>query len=177
MSETTMPLASKKPRSLSANGNGRLTDSKALRVSSDKAGEARLRLILGAMVAFRDGDFSVRLPVDWAETEGLIAGAFNQVIAQKERISVEVSRLSETVGKQGRLKQRMTLPGAIGGWAADADSMNTLIDDLVRPTTESARTIGAVAKGDLGQSMDLEVDGRPTEGRIPSLGEAREYDD
>src|ERR1700722_12154237 len=114
MSETTISLAPKKPRPASVNGNGRLTDSKALRVSSDKAGEARLRLILGAMVAFRDGDFSVRLPVDWAETEGLIAGAFNQVIAQKERISAELTRLSETVGKHGRLKQRMTLTGSIG---------------------------------------------------------------
>ena len=45
------------------------------------------------------------------------------------------------------------------GRASEANSMNTLIDDLVRPTTEIARTIGAVAKGDLGQSMELEVDG------------------
>jgi hypothetical protein len=166
MNETTIPLASKKSQAIATNGNGKRSDSRALRVSSDRTPEARLRLILGAMVSFRDGDFSVRLPVDWAETEGLIAGAFNQVIAQKQRISAEVSRLTETVGKQGRLKQRMMLPGAIGGWATDADSMNTLIDDLVRPTTESARTIGAVAKGDLGQSMDLEVDGRPLKGEF-----------
>jgi hypothetical protein len=39
-----------------------------------------------------------------------------------------------------------------------------LIDDLVWPTTEVTRAIGAVAKGDLGQSMALEVDGRPLEG-------------
>ena len=71
-----------------------------------------------------------------------------------------------TVGKEGRLKQRMSLPGAIGGWATKVDSMNTLIDDLVRPTTEIARTIGAVAKGDLGQSMDLEVDGRALKGEF-----------
>src|SRR6202043_3859043 len=76
------------------------------------------------------------------------------------------TRLSQAVGKEGRLKQRMTLPGALGGWAEEAESMNTLIDDLVRPTTESARTIGAVAKGDLGQSMDLEVDGRPLKGEF-----------
>ncbi|WP_238579964.1 HAMP domain-containing protein, partial [Treponema endosymbiont of Eucomonympha sp.] len=60
----------------------------------------------------------------------------------------------------------MTLPGAIGGWAEQADSINTLLDDLVRPTTEVARTIGAVAKGDLGQSMELEVDGRPLKGEF-----------
>ena len=127
---------------------------------------ARSRLILAAMVAFRDGDFSVRLPADWAGTDGRIAEAFNQTIAQKERITKEVTRLSVTVGKEGRLKQRMSLPGAVGGWAAEADSINTLIDDLVRPTTEIARTIGAVAKGDLGQSMELEVDGRALKGEF-----------
>ncbi len=71
-----------------------------------------------------------------------------------------------TVGKEGRLKQRMSLPGAIGEWADKVESINTLIDDLVRPTAEVARTIGAVAKGDLGQSMDLEVDGRALKGEF-----------
>ena len=60
----------------------------------------------------------------------------------------------------------MSLPGAIGGWATKVESINTLIDDLVRPTTEIARTIGAVAKGDLGQSMELEVDGRALKGEF-----------
>src|SRR5437762_2081116 len=41
-----------------------------------------------------------------------------------------------------------------------------LIDDLVWPTTEVTRAVGAVAKGDLGQSMALEVDGRPLEGEF-----------
>ncbi|RTL82160.1 MAG: hybrid sensor histidine kinase/response regulator, partial [Bradyrhizobiaceae bacterium] len=118
------------------------------------------------MVAFRDGDFSVRLPRDWPGTDGRIAEAFNQTLAHQGRITGEVARLSGTVGKEGRLRQRMTLPGAIGGWAEQADSINTLLDDLVRPTTEVARTIGAVAKGDLGQSMELEVDGRPLKGEF-----------
>src|SRR5260370_734471 len=60
----------------------------------------------------------------------------------------------------------MSVPGAIAGWAAKVDCFNTLLDDLVRPTTEISRTIGAVARGDLGQSMELEVDGRPLEGEF-----------
>ena len=81
-------------------------------------------------------------------------------------MSSEITRLSATVGKEGRLRQRMSLPGAVGGWAAEAESFNTLIDDLVRPTAEIARTIGAVARGDLGQSMELEVDGRELKGEF-----------
>src|SRR5262245_58316381 len=128
--------------------------------------EARLRQLLAAIMAFRDGDFSVRLPVDWLGTEGRIAEACNQAVVLEDRIAREVARLSMTVGKEGRLRQRMSLPGAMGGWSATADSLNTLIDDLVRPTTEIARTIGAVAKGDLDQSMELEVDGRPLKGEF-----------
>ena len=125
-----------------------------------------LKQILVAVLAFRDGDFSARLPSDWTGTEGRIAEAFNRTLSNQQRITHEISRLSETVGKEGQLKQRMSLPGAVGGWAVQTDALNTLLDDLVRPTTDVARTIGAVAKGDLGQSMDLEVDGRALKGEF-----------
>ncbi len=52
-----------------------------------------------------------------------------------------------TVGKEGRLKQRLAMSGAVGGWAVRSESINTLIDDLVRPTTEVARTIGRRRQG------------------------------
>src|SRR5205085_2475478 len=45
-------------------------------------------------------------------------------------------------------------------------AINTLIDDLVWPTTEVTRAIGAVAKGDLTQQMSLDVNGRPLEGEF-----------
>ena len=149
----------------------------ARRNSLAKSAEARSRQILKAFVAFRDGDFSARLPADWPGIDGRIAETFNQTIVREESITREVRRLSVTVGKEGRLKQRMSLPGAVGDWAVKADSINTLIDDLVRPTVDVARTIGAVAKGDLSQSMELEVDGRALQGRVPALGEAGQHDD
>src|SRR5690242_11326919 len=62
------------------------------------AGEQRLRKILAAIMAFRDGNFSARLPTEWAGTEGRIAEAFNQAIGQEDRIAREVARLSVTVG-------------------------------------------------------------------------------
>ncbi|TFY97527.1 response regulator [Ramlibacter rhizophilus] len=128
--------------------------------------EARSRQLLAAMRSFADGDFSARLPNDWSSLDGRIAEAFNQAIANAQRVTTEAARLSDTVGRDGRLMQRMSAPGAQGAWAAQVDSLNTLLDDLVRPTTDIARTIGAVAKGDLGQSMELEVDGRPLKGEF-----------
>src|SRR5258706_16124315 len=78
----------------------------------------------------------------------------------------EFGRLSQVVGKEGKLKKRGALPNARGFWAASVDSINSLIDGLVHPTSEGGRVIGAVAQGDLSKSMALEMDGRPLEGEF-----------
>jgi HAMP domain-containing protein/CheY-like chemotaxis protein len=122
--------------------------------------------LLEAMLAFRQGDFSVRLPAGWTGIYGKIGDAFNDVLTMNERRARETARVSHVVGREGKLKQRMTLAGLVGGWADEVQALNVLMDDLVRPTTEVTRTIGAVAKGDLGQSMTLEFDGRPLEGEF-----------
>ena len=64
---------------------------------ADNQEDAQSRLILSAIMAFRDGDFSVRLPTDWEGTDGRIAEAFNQTIGLEDRITQEVTRLSATV--------------------------------------------------------------------------------
>src|SRR5205085_906930 len=46
------------------------------------------------------------------------------------------------------------------------NSVNGLIDDLLWPTTEVTRAIGAVAQGDILQTVRLDVDGRPLKGEF-----------
>ena len=122
--------------------------------------------ILNALIAFRNGGFSTRLPVQWTGVYGKIADVFNEILAFSERRANEMARISRMVGKEGKLQQRMAVPGVTGGWVDEIQALNTLIADLARPTTEVTRAIGAVAKGDLGQSIVLEVDGRPLEGEF-----------
>src|SRR5207302_489032 len=74
------------------------------------------------------------------------------------------------VGKEGRITQRMALPTATGGWAKRTEAVNSLITDLVQPTAEVARVIGAVARGDLEQRMALEIEGRPLQGEFLRIG-------
>jgi HAMP domain-containing protein len=45
-----------------------------------------------------------------------------------------------------------------------------VVGDLVQPTTEVARVIGAVAKGDLSQAMQLEIEGRQLRGEFLRIG-------
>src|SRR6266700_5772311 len=124
------------------------------------------RQLLSALLAYKAGNFSVRLPADWTGVPGKIADAFNEIVEFNQRLSVETARVSRAVGKEGKLKQRLAVPGAKGDWDNKVVAINTLIDDLVWPTTEVTRTITAVAKGDLTQPMTLEADGRPLEGEF-----------
>ncbi len=122
--------------------------------------------LLNALQALRRGDFSARLPVDWPGMGGRIADTFNDIVAVTEHLASELARLNRAVGKQGKITQRAALVGMSGGWLECGAAVNSLIDDLVSPTHEMARVIGAVAKGDLSQSMLLERDGMRLEGEF-----------
>ncbi|HEY6727803.1 MAG TPA: HAMP domain-containing protein, partial [Polyangiaceae bacterium] len=132
----------------------------------DTEGARFARDLLEALIRFKEGDFSVRLRSDLTGPDGKLADIFNEISSISANRSAEIARACRVVGKEGKLKQRMHVPGAAGGWAAEIASLNTLIDDLIWPTTEVTRAIGAVAKGDLGQSMALDVEGRPLEGEF-----------
>jgi HAMP domain-containing protein/signal transduction histidine kinase/DNA-binding response OmpR family regulator len=125
-----------------------------------------LATLLAALTALRRGDASVRLPVHWSGLSGKVADVFNDVVEQNAAMHAELVRLRQVVGKEGKLKQRATLREMRGFWGEQVDCINSLIDDLVHPTSEVARVIGAVAQGDLSKSMALEVDGRELEGEF-----------
>src|SRR4030095_8961158 len=122
--------------------------------------------LLVALMAFKRGDFSVRLPEDWTGVPGKIADTFNAVIETNQRMTRELERIVHAVGKEGRIGQRALIGAVSGSWADVIECINVLIGDLVRPTSEMARVIGAVAKGDLSQTMVTELEGRPLEGEF-----------
>jgi len=124
------------------------------------------RVLLRALSAFRRGDFTVRLPDDWTGIGGKIADAFNGVIDTNHRMARELDRLSRVVGKQGKIAERGALSEAPGSWSVAIGCVNALIADLTYPLSETSRVIGAVAKGDLSQTMALEMDGRALEGEF-----------
>ena len=124
------------------------------------------KLILQALKAIKKGDFTVRLPVDWIGVGGKIADELNSIIEMNAMLAEELKRVSHVVGKKGKLSDRASIPEASGEWKSNIEAVNGLIDDLVRPTTEMARVIGAVAKGDLTQSVALEAEGIPLRGEF-----------
>ncbi len=122
--------------------------------------------LLAVLAAFKRGDFSARMPVHHTGLAGKVADTLNEVIEREERIGQEFDRVSLAVGKEGQISQRVTVEDAPGGWGRKVSAVNGLVSDLVQPTSEMARVIGAVAKGDLSQSMALEIEGRPLKGEF-----------
>ncbi len=128
--------------------------------------DSEVKVLLSALTALKKGDSSARLPLEWTGLPGKLAETFNDVVELNEGMAQELARLRQAVGKQGKLKQRASLGEVKGFWKDSIGSVNALIDDLVHPTSETARVIGAVAQGDLSQTMALEVDDRPLEGEF-----------
>ncbi len=112
------------------------------------------RQILAALRAFRRGDFTVRLPEDFDGLDAEIALTFNEIVELNGDLTSEFERLGRVVGKDGRIGERGHVKNAAGNWEASVRSINELIEDMVQPTAEVARVIGAVAKGDLSQIDD-----------------------
>ncbi|MDP9172346.1 MAG: HAMP domain-containing protein [Planctomycetota bacterium] len=154
---------------ISRPGNGAFADGSRDHSAAKRASDTReldKTTLLTALLAFKKGDFSVRLPIDLEGMDGKIVDAFNDVIDRNERMSEELERLSRVVGKEGKISQRAEIGEVTGAWKESVESVNALIGDLVHPTSETARVLGAVAKGDLSQTMALEIEGRPLAGEF-----------
>ena len=129
-----------------------------------------LEALLEALDAAKDGDFSVRLPTRKGGLEGQLAAAFNELVERNAGMSAELERVGRVIGREGKMGERAALDGARGSWKDSVDSVNAMIDDLVRPTTEVARVIEAVAEGDLSQKMALKIEGQPVKGEFLRIG-------
>src|ERR1044071_4296924 len=124
------------------------------------------RQLLQTLTAVKKGDFSVRLPTGWGGIDGKVADTLNDIIEMLSDSTKEIERVSRVVGREGKLSQRVAPSPARGSWKSRVDAVNELIENLVRPTAEMARVIGAVAKGNLTQTVAVEAEGQPLRGEF-----------
>ena len=176
--------ASKTPSAPATRGKPRKRDTTAERTAARQPSQAGagngapeaqvepavLEEILEALIAARDGDFSRRLSRRRRGLVGEIGAAYNELVARNARMAKELARIRRVIGREGRMDQRATLGPAGGDWETSVESLNALIDDLVRPTTEVARVLDAVADGDLDRKMALTIEGQPVKGEFLRIG-------
>src|SRR5438552_7650217 len=129
-----------------------------------------LQQLLDALRSARDGEAGVRLPAQKSGLMGDVAKAYNQLAEQREGLTNELNRVHKVIGREGRMTERAQLRGAKGSWAESVSAVNSMIEDLVRPTIEVSRVLDAVAEGDLSQKMSLQIEGRPVRGEFRRIG-------
>jgi signal transduction histidine kinase/HAMP domain-containing protein/ActR/RegA family two-component response regulator len=132
---------------------------------------ALLTELADALRRVREGDFKVRLSRRTG-LAGEVTDCFNDVVELQARRNRELLRISRVVGREGRMTERVDEEAFEGAWAEGVRAVNSLIDDLGRPTAEIARVIVAVADGDLSQHMANEIEGRPLRGEFLRIGRA-----
>jgi signal transduction histidine kinase/HAMP domain-containing protein len=123
----------------------------------------KAEMLLGVLARSRAGDFDARMPLHWTGMHGKVADSLNEILASNQALGVELERVSRVVGKEGRLSQRISFHGTDQVWAGCLESVNSLIEDLVRPSNEMQRVIGAVADGDLSKKVSVDVRGEMLE--------------
>jgi HAMP domain-containing protein len=141
----------------------------------DVSGLLDNRELLRVLTEVRNGNFTARMPFDQVGMSGKICDTLNDIISLNEKMVQEFMRAGNTIGKQGKLTQRIQVPDSKGSWSTGVDSLNVLISDLVHPTIEIAHVISSVAKGNLSQEMPQEIGGHVLQGEFARI--AKEVND
>src|SRR5689334_9138875 len=151
------------------NGEGVHANSNGNGHSADTADLLDHRELLRVLIEVKNGNFSVRMPIDQVGVSGKICDTLNEIISINEKLMGELTRAGNTIGKQGKLTHRVELAYAKGGWSTGVDSINGLISDLVHPTIEIAHVISSVAKGNLSQEMPLQIGDNVLQGEFARI--------
>ena len=134
-----------------------------------------LKELLSVLTEVKNGNLKARMPYDNVGLSGKICDTLNEIISLNEGMMHEFTRAGNTIGKQGKLTQRIELPSTKGEWMTGVNSLNVLISDLVHPTIEIAHVISSVAKGNLSQEMPEEIGDHKLEGEFLRIAKEVNY--
>jgi HAMP domain-containing protein/signal transduction histidine kinase/CheY-like chemotaxis protein len=168
----TLPknIRKKITRTAQTNGNG---NGHAVYTPPD--GSMDVKELLRVLTEVKNGNFTVRMPIEEVGVSGKIYDTLNEIISLNEKMMQEFMRAGNTIGKEGKLNQRIEIPSRKGSWGEGVNSLNVLISDLVFPTIEIAHVISSVAKGNLSQEMPEEIGEHKLEGEFLRIAKEVNY--
>src|SRR6266513_2537960 len=125
--------------------------------------DPRLQELLAGLMAVRGGDFSTHLPLSGDPLMDEIATVFNAMTDQLALVTSEVTRVAREVGTEGKLGGQAKVPALAGTWQDLTDSVNSMAGNLTGQVRDVARVATAVARGDLSQTITVDVKGEMAE--------------
>jgi HAMP domain-containing protein/CheY-like chemotaxis protein/signal transduction histidine kinase len=159
-----------KKKKNASNETARPVESSIVTLTDEGDETSRMKVLLQALRAIVNGDFSIRLDFSRDQVMAEIATAYNDMANLNSRVTDEFIRISEVVGREGNMTERASVANLAGGWQVQIESLNSLIVNLAQPTMEAGRVITAVARGDLSRQMALEIEGVPVKGEFQRIG-------
>ena len=134
----------------------------------DLGGSLDVHELLDALQAMRAGDFSVRLPGRALGRGGAESPTPSTTSSPPtQRMAQQLERVGQVVGREGKTRTRVRFGLSNGAWGEMEDSVNTLIDDLLWPTTAGdPHHLAPSPRATCCRPMPLDVDGRPLKGEF-----------
>ncbi len=78
--------------------------------------------LFSTLLNVRNGNFKVRFPADQIGIKGKICDTLNEIVEMNEKMVYEFEKVGSSIGKQGKLNQRVEIEGARGSWGSCVDS-------------------------------------------------------
>src|SRR5205085_487460 len=88
-----------------------------------------------------------------------LKNTINTMVDQLRSFASEVTRVAREVGTEGRLGGQADVKGVAGTWKDLTDSVNSMAANLTGQVRNIAAVTTAVAKGDLGKKITVDVKG------------------
>ncbi|HEU5333757.1 MAG TPA: HAMP domain-containing protein [Actinocrinis sp.] len=119
--------------------------------------------ILQVTSAVAGGDLSRKVEGPASGAMANLKQTINDMVDQLSDFSSEVIRVTRELGTDGRLGGQANVPGAAGIWRDLTASVNSMASNLTAQVRDIAGVTTAVAQGDLGQKITVEVSGEMLE--------------
>ncbi len=119
----------------------------------------QVRNIAEVATAIANGDLSRKITVDVRGEILQLKETLNTMVDQLNRFAGEVTRVAREVGTEGRLGGQAQVPGVAGTWKDLTDNVNSMASNLTGQVRNIAEVTTAVARGDLGRKITVDVKG------------------
>src|SRR6185437_1056585 len=109
--------------------------------------------------AVANGDMSQKITVDARGEVYELKNTINTMVDTLRSFAAEVTRVAKEVGTEGKLGGQADVKGVSGTWKDLTDNVNAMASNLTVQLRDMSKVATAIANGDLGQKITVEVKG------------------